>query len=51
MGAEQSDNNQLAGFCCNNALCNNDSNIENKGNIDQSGFRKNNFRKAGHTSN
>lgn len=53
MGAEQSqnDSNNLAGFCCNTNLCNNDTNIENKGNLDQAGYRKNNFRKAGHTSN
>ena len=39
MGAEQSDQNgkgQLAGFCCNSNLCNNDSNIENKTGMDNS---------------
>jgi hypothetical protein len=54
MGAEQSDQKgQLAGFCCNTNLCNNDSNIENKTGMDSGSnqYRKNNFRKAGHNSN
>ena len=53
MGAEQSngDTNNLAGFCCNTSMCNNDGTVENKNNLDPNGYRKNNFRKSGHNSN
>ena len=55
MGAQQSDQNGLGGFCCNNSLCNNDNNIDNKSGMgglnSEAGLRKSNYRRAAHNSN